>query len=190
MSNRAELDRDRLIQLLAEIGCGRTLAMQALYDLTSAKLFGIIVRLTGDDRAAADDILQESYVKIWRKAALYDPVKASPITWLATIARNTAIDWRRSQGHVPLCAQDDQHATHDLSSDATEEQLQDRSRRHHILECINMLEPQQAHAVRSAFYEGLTHSELAAHMAVPLGTLKSWIRRAMIALRECIDEQG
>ena len=183
--------RDRLVALLAQAGGGRGEALEALYRLTSAKLFGIILRVTQGDRAAAEEILQDVYVKVWRKAALYDAARASPITWLATIARNSAIDWRRAQGLAPRPLSEDEAASElALLSVDGEGELAARSMRHHILECIAGLDPQQARAVRTAFYDGLSHSELAAHMAVPLGTLKSWIRRAMIALRECIDDQG
>jgi RNA polymerase sigma factor (sigma-70 family) len=183
--------RARLVALLAQAGAGRTDALEALYRLTSAKLFGVILRVTQGDRAAAEEILQDSFVKIWRKAALFDEAKASPITWLATIARNTAIDWRRANAQAPVpLSEDDAASELALLIVDGEAELAARSTRHHILDCIARLEPQQASAVRTAFYDGLSHSELAAHLAVPLGTLKSWIRRAMIALRECIDDQG
>ena len=191
MSDATAQARARLVALLVEAGAGRAGALEALYRLTSAKLLGIILRVTQGDRAAAEEILQDVYVKVWRKAALYDPAKASPITWLATIARNSAIDWRRAQGLMPQPLSEGDAASElaALSVDA-EGELMARSTRHHILECIARLDPQQARAVRTAFYDGLSHSELATHMAVPLGTLKSWIRRAMVALRECIDDQG
>jgi RNA polymerase sigma factor (sigma-70 family) len=183
--------RARLAALLRQVGAGRSDALEQLYGLTSAKLFGVILRITQGDRAAAEEVLQDSYVKIWRKAALYDEAKASPITWLATIARNSAIDWRRSNGDVPApLSEGDAASELALLSVDGEADLAARSTRHHILACIAALDPQQARAVRAAFYDGLTHSELAVHLAVPLGTLKSWIRRAMISLRECIDEQG
>ncbi len=191
MTDGANHARARLSALLAQAGTGRTDALEAAYRLTSAKLFGIILRVTQGDRAAAEEILQDSFVKIWRKAALFDETKASPITWMATIARNTAIDWRRANTGVPApLSQDD--AASELAALVVdgEAELVARSTRHHILDCIARLDPQHARAVRTAFYDGLSHSELAVHMAVPLGTLKSWIRRAMVALRECIDDQG
>ncbi len=178
--------RARLVALLGQVGTGRSDALEALYKLTSAKLFGVCLRLTGD-RGGAEEALQDSYVKIWRKAAMYDEARASPITWMCTIARNTAIDWKRANGFVS--AQEPEGDASDLAVESVdmEAELIARSTRHHILECIARLEPQQGRAVRTAFFDGLTHSELATHMNVPLGTLKSWIRRAMIALKECID---
>ncbi len=180
--------RDRLSALLRQVGAGRSDALKTVYDLTSAKMFGICLRVTGD-RMGAEEAVQDAYVKIWRKAALFDADRASPITWMATIARNCAIDWKRAHGltHAATDQADDASVRPEASVDGRAE-LEARSARHHILDCIARLEPQQARAVRTAFYDGLTHSELAAHMDVPLGTLKSWIRRAMIALKDCIDD--
>ncbi len=178
--------RDRLSALLGQVGAGRSEALRAVYELTSAKLFGICLRVTGD-RAGAEEAMQDAYVKIWRKAAVFDAERASPITWMATIARNSAIDWKRARGLVSAQSDEDAASVQAGASVDMLEELEARSTRHHILDCIARLEPQQARAVRTAFYDGLTHSELAEHMGVPLGTLKSWIRRAMIALRDCID---
>ena len=178
--------RDRLSALLGQVGAGRSDALQTVYELTSAKLFGICLRVTGD-RMGAEEAMQDAYVKIWRKAALFEADRASPITWMATIARNCAIDWKRARGltHAATVEADDASIHPEASVDGRVE-MEARATRHHILECIARLEPQQARAVRTAFYDGLTHSELAGHMGVPLGTLKSWIRRAMIALKDCI----
>lgn len=179
--------RDRLSALLGQVGAGRSDALKTVYDLTSAKMFGICLRVTGD-RMGAEEAMQDAFVKIWRKAALFDPVRASPITWMATIARNCAIDWKRARGLVHAATTDDDASIHPEASVDGREEMEARAARHHILDCIARLEPQQARAVRTAFFDGLTHSELAAHMDVPLGTLKSWIRRAMIALKDCIDD--
>lgn len=173
--------------LLGQVGAGRSEALEAVYRFTSAKLFGICLRVTGD-RAGAEEAMQDAYVKIWHKAAVFDASRASPITWMATIARNCAIDWKRAHGLISAqCDEDDASSEAGSSVDMLDD-LETRSTRHHILDCIARLEPQQAQAVRTAFYDGLTHSELAVHMGVPLGTLKSWIRRAMIALKDCIDD--
>lgn len=179
--------RDRLTALLGQVGAQRSDALEVVYRLTSAKLFGICLRVTGD-RAGAEEAMQDAYVKIWRKAAVFDAERASPITWMATIARNCAIDWKRAHGIVSAQSDEEDASGEAGGSVDMLEDLEARSTRHHILDCIARLEPQQARAVRTAFYDGLTHSELAVHMGVPLGTLKSWIRRAMVALRDCIDD--
>ncbi len=179
--------RNRLAALLGQVGAGRSDALEAVYRLTSAKLFGICLRVTGD-RAGAEEAMQDAFVKIWRKAGVFVATRASPITWMATIARNCAIDWKRAHCIVSVQAGDDDASVQASASVDMLDELEARSTRHHILDCIARLEPQQARAVRTAFYDGLTHSELAEHMGVPLGTLKSWIRRAMIALKDCIDD--
>lgn len=179
--------RARLNALLGQVAAGRVEALDTLYQLTCAKLFGICLRVTGD-RGGAEEAMQDAYVKIWRKAAVFDADRASAITWMATIARNCAIDWKRANGLVTISTDE---AAASASMDGSVDMLDDleaRSMRHHILRCIARLDPQQAQAVRTAFFDGLTHSELATHMGVPLGTLKSWIRRAMIALKDCIDD--
>lgn len=178
--------RDKLSALLRQVGAGRGEALQEVYRLTSAKLFGVCLRVTGD-RAGAEEALQDSFVKIWRKADVFDEAKASPITWMCTIARNTAIDWKRANGIVSAHSDEGDASETIPESVDMEAELIARSTRHHILDCIARLEPQQGRAVKTAFFDGLTHSELATHMGVPLGTLKSWIRRAMIALKDCID---
>jgi RNA polymerase sigma factor (sigma-70 family) len=179
--------RARLVALLGQVGAGRADALEQLYALTSAKLFGVCLRMTGD-RGGAEDALQDSFVKIWRKAALYDEAKASPITWMCTIARNTAIDWKRANAVVTEPDDGEDASERAVDSVDMEAELVARSTGHHILDCIARLDPQQGRAVKTAFYDGLTHSELATHMNVPLGTVKSWIRRALAALKECIDD--
>ncbi len=181
--------RRRLVVLLDEVGQGRADALRALYRLTAAKLYGITLRVTGD-AGGAEEAMQDAYVRIWRKAAVFDPARASPITWMATIARNCAIDWRRAHG-VRHVAEEEPIASEAMAATVDGlALLERRSGRHHILACIEALEPGQARAVRMAFYDGLTHGELASHLRVPLGTCKSWIRRALIALRDCIDDAG
>ena len=178
-------DPARLVVLLQLVASGDSGALKSLYDLTSAKLFGVCLRGC-NDRQAAEEVLQDVYIKVWRKAGYFDPGKASAITWLCTIARNTAIDWRRSTGAIPLTTSyDDTMAA--LADEPAYDVIAGNALRHHILHCIDRLERNQGQAVRIAFYEGLTHSELSVRLNVPLGTLKSWIRRAMIALRECVD---
>lgn len=176
---------------LALLGTGAEdrAAFAELYRLTSAKLFGICLRICGD-RQAAEDVLQEVYIQVWRRAASYEPARAGPITWLATIARNKAIDWRRAR-HLPpppASAQDwdevaDDHPLSDaVLLDAEEE------RRLHL--CLEAIEARTAGAIRTAFFDGLTYAELAARDGVPLGTMKSVIRRGLLRLRECLTDDA
>ncbi len=176
------MTQTRLAELLTQVAAGDQPALRALYTLTSAKLFGVCLRIT-QDRMGAEEALQDAYVKIWRKAAYFDSGKASPIAWMCAIARNCAIDWRRTQGRAPVPVED--AALHDLMPEQGDE---DGTDGHNLLDCVAQLQEREARAVRFAFYEGLSHSELAVRLAIPLGTLKSLMRRAILTLRKCVDD--
>lgn len=173
----------RLGQLLSAVARGDQAALRQLYVLTSAKLFGVCLR-AAQDRSGAEEALQDAYVKIWRKAAYFDAAKASPIAWMCAVARNCAIDWRRAQAHVPTPVDGDA-----LIGLMPEERTTDSEQSHHLLDCVAQLQEAESRAVRFAFYEGLSHGELATRLALPLGTLKSLMRRAILALKDCVDDR-
>lgn len=174
-----------LSALLLRVADGDAAAFQVFYDRTSAKLFGIVLRILAE-RQESEDVLQDVYVSVWRKAATFDPSKASPITWAATIARNRAIDRLRARparAHVPV------EAAHDLADDAPAQdaglmQSQDAQR---LAAALATLEPRHAAAIRACYFEGITYDELAARESVPVGTLKSWVRRGLIRLRGALE---
>lgn len=178
--------RAALSAALGAVARGDRAALRTVYDRTSAKLFGICLRIC-DDRAAAEEILQTVYLKVWESAARFDPARASPITWLAAIARNAAIDWRRANRRH---AAEPIESAFDLSDDAPspEALALAGSTRARILVCFDELAPRQRAVVQAAFFEGLSYPELASAAQVPLGTMKSWIRRALIQLRGCIGD--
>jgi len=161
-------------------------AFQQLYRMTSAKLFGICLRICGE-RQAAEDVLQDVYVQVWRRAGAYEPGRASPITWLATIARNRALDWRRAHARTPQGADAELPEIADPAPDA-EAELIDADEAARVRACLEELEARQRNAVRTAFYEGVTYAELAARESVPLATMKSMVRRALIRLRGCLSD--
>ncbi len=170
-----------LAALLRAVAGGDQAALRELYDRTSAKLFGVCLLAAGD-RAAAEEALQDAYLKIWRKAGYFDPARASPIAWMCAIARNAAIDARRARGTLPEPVDDAALAQNNAAAAAH------AADQHHLLDCVDGLPPAEARAVRLGFFEGLTHRELALRLAMPLGTLKSLMRRAILALRNCIDD--
>lgn len=177
--------RARLAEVLWRVGQEDRSALATLYGLTSAKLFGICLRICGE-RQAAEDVLQEVYLTVWKRAGGYEPGRASPITWLATIARNRAIDWRRAQGNRQMRPVDDALPIADDRPIATETMLAAESdRRLHL--CLDQLEDKQRLAIRTAFFDGVTYAELADRLGVPLGTMKSWVRRGLMRLRECVE---
>jgi RNA polymerase sigma-70 factor, ECF subfamily len=170
-----------LARLLHQAADGDTGAFQAFYDRTSAKLFGIILRILAE-RQESEDVLQDVYLSIWRKAATFDAAKASPITWAATIARNRAIDRLRARpprGAVPV------EAAHDLADDgpAADAGLLHNEDARRLQAAMATLEPRHAAAIRACYFEGATYDELAAREQVPVGTLKSWVRRGLIRMR-------
>jgi RNA polymerase sigma-70 factor (ECF subfamily) len=139
------------------------------------------------ERSEAEDVLQEVYLTVWRKAASFDESVASPITWLVAIVRNRAIDRLRASGAsraaLPIEAAADV-ADESMSAVERLEIDEDRAR---LRECLRELEQRQAAAIRAAFLDGFTYDELAAKASVPLGTMKSWIRRGLMKLRACLE---
>lgn len=175
-----------LSALLARAGDGDSAAFREFYDRTSAKLFGIIVRILLE-RGEAEDVLQEVYVTIWRKAAEFDATRASPITWAATIARNRAIDRIRARSSRPAAPLDDAMEVRDTrpAADTLIDSAQDAARVHVALAA---LEPRHAAAIRSCYFEGVTYEALAEREGIPVGTLKSWVRRGLLRMREGLGE--
>lgn len=182
----AEVNRSQLAAAIARVAAGDRAALRIVYQDTSAKLFGVCLRIL-NDRSEAEDVLQDVYVTVWRKAGSFDPGRASPITWLVAIARNRAIDRLRagaiSRRMDPIEAagevSDPAPAALDLV-EASEQSIR-------LETCLQELEARHSAAIRSAFLDGVTYEELAAHMGVPLGTMKSWIRRGLLKLRACLE---
>jgi RNA polymerase sigma factor (sigma-70 family) len=131
-------------------------------------------------------VLSDVYLTIWKRAGAYEPGRASPISWLATIARNRAIDWRRSAGRAPSTPLHEAPDVADDRASAFDLLAQDEGARALHL-CLDSLDDKQRGAIRTAFFDGLTYAELAEREAVPLGTMKSWVRRGLIRLKECLD---
>ncbi len=187
-ADQASARRDELSAALALVARGDRTAMRLVYERSSAKLYGICLRIC-QDREIAADVMQEAYIKIWNRAGRFDAQRASPITWLATIARNSAIDWARA--HRPAVVDLDEAgeiADEQPLASARIEAAQSEARIHQCLDALGEASAQSAQAIRRAFFDGFTYSELAERMAVPLGTMKSWIRRGLMQLRECLGD--
>ena len=178
--------RKLLADQILNLASGDDAALASIYRLTSAKLFGVCIRILGD-RAEAEEVLQEVYLTVWRKADAFDPVRASPITWLVAIARNKAIDRLRARGGTRRA--DPIEAAEAMRDPGPEPlaQMEAADDQRRIERCLEEIEPRQAAAIRSAFLDGVTYAELAERMDVPLGTMKSWIRRGLLKLRACLE---
>ena len=187
-SSRTEASaaRRQLSDALARAAGGNQSALSEIYEATSAKLFGICLRILRD-RAEAEDALQEIYLNVWRKAASFDAERASPITWLATLARNRAIDRLRAGGLRRSEPIEFAAGIADPSPDAaTVLEAAETSGR--LTGCLEELEGRRADAIRTAFFGGATYAELAERGGVPLGTMKSWIRRSLLQLKDCLEQ--
>lgn len=177
--------RAHLNQVMLRVARGDQAAFAELYRLTSSRVFGIVIRML-HDQGEAEDLLQEVYTTAWRRADTFDPARGGAMTWLITLARNRAIDRMRQHREAPL----DEEQVLDLpDDDPTPAALAEASQERQRLErCLERLEPPQRRAVREAFFSGATYAELAARLRVPLGTLKSWIRRSLIQLKVCLEQ--
>jgi RNA polymerase sigma-70 factor (ECF subfamily) len=185
MPSDADTARARLAEVLLRTGSEDRGAFRDLYTLTSAKLFGICLRICGE-RQAAEDVLHDVYLTIWKRAGAWEPGRASPITWLATIARNRAIDWRRAQTVRRASPIDDAPDIADDTPDAESSMLSGETA-HRLHRCLDALEERQRSAIRTAFFDGVTYAELAERGNVPLGTMKSWVRRGLGRLKDCLN---
>lgn len=160
--------------------------MEDVYLATSAKLFGICLRILRD-RAEAEEVLQEVYMTVWRRADSFRPERASPITWLAAVARNRAIDRLRSRGPHSRRAPLGEALTAEDPRPLPDQALLANERLRRLYTCLDALEPERKALLREAFFGGVTYLELSSSHDVPLGTMKSWIRRSLLRLRECLD---
>lgn len=180
-------DDDTLRGLLAEVGRGDAAALARFYDLTSPKLFGVILRIQRD-RGLAEDVLQDAYLRVWQAAGSYDPAAGRPLPWLCAIARNRAIDSLRRRGatEVQRPAEDDSEdwvaRLMDPHDDATA--FMDRDA---LSTCLNRLEPMHRDCVVLAYCEGYSREELAQRFDRPVNTIKTWLHRALAALKSCLE---
>ena len=181
--------------LLARTGLGDRAAFATLYDQTSSHLLGVVLRIHRD-RAQAEDILQEVYVNVWRAAQSFDAAQSQPLTWLTSIARNRAIDSLRRTNTQPQWQtnfsnpdQEDSDVYDTVASDAPGplDLLSRASDARALASCMENLSAQQRQSVALAFFDGLSHAEVAQSMRQPLGTVKSWVRRALLTLKSCLE---
>ena len=179
------LQRETLVAELGHVAGGEARALEAVYRLTSAKLFGICIRIVGD-AGEAEDVLHDVYMTVWRRAASFDASRASPITWLATIARNRAIDHRRRRS--PLSAPIDEAYGLPDPGPSPATVLEETQSARRLAHCLEELEPPQRQAISRAFLDGRTYESVAIEAGVPVGTMKSRIRRALLKLRGCLGQ--
>jgi len=167
-------------------------AFRSLYDATSAKLFGFALRIL-HKQELAEEALQDSFVAIWNSAAGYQSHLAAPMTWMATIVRNKSFDMlRRSDNTVEIDADQFDNEVMNALQDpqATPiEALQMSTDAKALAFCMSALEGLHRQVVALAYYHDLSHSEVAQQMSLPIGTVKTWIRRSLERLRACLAKR-
>jgi RNA polymerase sigma-70 factor (ECF subfamily) len=177
----------RLAGLLAQAALKNQRAFAELYELTSAKLFGVALRILRR-RDWAEEVLQECYVSIWNHAGDYAVQKSAPLTWMTSIVRNRSLDWlRRPQ-------QETTGEEYDIAVEAWQddspgplERLATSGDAAALERCLQQLEGKQRQSIMLAFFHGLSHSEVAGHLKQPLGTVKTWVRRGLERLKGCLE---
>ena len=173
-----------LVWLIAAVAKRDEAAFERLYAATRAKLYGVALRILRR-QDIAEEVIQETYVKIWNSAGQFDPALASPITWMASIARNRAIDFVRKKSELSL---EDEPGAMEVAADspdplARREMTEELKR---LLECVGRLEPDRQKLVLLAYYNGWSRDQLAEKFAAPVNTIKTWLRRSMLDIRECL----
>lgn len=174
-----------LAELLRRVAAKDAAAFAALYRQTQSKLYGVVARiLTRGDQSG--EALQEAYVRIWEKAAEFDPARGSPIAWMATIARNRALDEIRRVR--PASLEDMPEGFEPAADDVDPLASRDRSERlAALLECLRGLGDERREAVLLAYYRGFSREALARRFDKPVPTVKTWLRRGLAQLRDCLE---
>jgi len=178
-----QADTAEIADLIARCALRDRGAFRQLYTRTSAKLFGVALRILRD-RAETEEAIQEIYIKIWQKADRYVAGQYSPISWLVAVARNHALDRVRIRRPIS----EDIDAALDIADlgPSPERQVEAAEDSARIANCLGTLEPDRAEAVRGAYLDGFSYEELAQRHAVPLNTMRTWLRRSLMKLKECL----
>jgi RNA polymerase sigma-70 factor, ECF subfamily len=178
------LSQAELVWLLAAVAKGDQAAFERLYAATRAKLYGVLLRILGKPELA-DDVMQETYLKVWKMADSFDPTIASPITWMVAIARNRAIDIVRKKSDLSIeDTPEAMSAATDAPPPLARREMTEELRR--LLTCLGKLDPEKQRIVLLAYYSGWSREQLAQKLDIPVNTIKTWLRRSLLEIRECM----
>ena len=177
---------ERVSGLLAACARRDREAFALLYQATSAKLFGVALRILRREDWA-EEVLQESYVSIWNHARDYSAGLAAPMTWMTSIVRNRCLDWLRRPNREISDPEGELAASVEAGGPGPLDALAQSADARALADCLRRLEGKQRQAIMLAFFQGLSHSELAAHLRQPLGTVKTWVRRGLSRLKVCLE---
>jgi RNA polymerase sigma-70 factor (ECF subfamily) len=175
-----------LVAVMHSVAARDRAAFAALYNATSAKLYGIVLRILRR-RDVADEVLQEVYVQIWERAASYDQAKGSPVAWMAAIARNRALDEVRRKRPLSI---EDAPEVEDIAIDDVHplDRIERSEELQRLRQCLDRLDSDRREVVLLAYREGLSREALGQRLARPAGTIKSWLRRSLLQLRDCLTQ--
>lgn len=181
-----------LQQLLARVALHDRKALRELYDATAPRLLAVALRVLGD-RSAAEDVVQDTFVTVWSRASRFPALRTSPLAWLTAITRHRAIDLVRARRpELPLQWHDadGREHHHDVADEGASplEQLMAVQAEGRLGECLARIEGEPRAALALAYWEGLTHDQLARRVGKPLGTVKAWIRRSLQRLKDCLGD--
>lgn len=172
-----------LTDLLVKVANGDRAALRAIYVRQSTRLFGVAMAILRD-RTAAADVLQDAFLKLWERARQFDAARGNAEAWIAAIVRYAALDIARTRGRETP-SDDPNLGDTAIDPDALDALLASESGKR-LRDCLGRLEAKNRQGIILAFVHGLSHPEVAARLDQPLGTVKSWIRRGLLALRECL----
>ena len=173
------------VALVRAVADGDRRAFEQLYRQTSPLLFPVALRMLRRS-AWAEEVLHDSFLAVWNRAATYDPASSSPMTWLTHIVRNRCIDWLRSGTARSSELEDELTEYTPVTSYQNEDSQHDDKQVDKLTLCLAHLPPEQRQSVVLAYYQGMSHSEIATWLHQPLGTVKSWVRRALDHLKDCV----
>lgn len=171
-------------ELIAAVQRGSRAALKRLYELESRRLYGIALRITRRPDVAAD-ALQDAFIQVWQNAASFSPARGSVAAWLTGIVRFRALDAVRRLGREVLS--DDPALGEGASDTDLTAEMEAKLSRSALQRCLGTLDEKQRHCVVLAFVDGFSHAEIAQRLAAPLGSVKSWVRRGLLALRRCLE---
>jgi RNA polymerase sigma-70 factor, ECF subfamily len=180
-----QISEDDLARGLRSVAEGDRAAFRRLYDQAGPSLFGICSRILRD-RSAAEDAFQEAMLRIWQKSYLYDPTKGDAMSWMVTVVRRVALDRLPAPRTAPLSLSDERVAA--VVEALSRQPPRDPGLAPDLRRCLGLLEQNYRTSVLLAYYYGLSYEELAEHCAVPIGTIKTWIHRAVEKLQSCLSQ--
>ncbi|WP_375172032.1 sigma-70 family RNA polymerase sigma factor [Marinobacter sp.] len=183
--SQIDVNQDDLMRLLVGVAQGDRRSFQQLYESISGRMFGVCLKLAGQ-RELAEEALQEAFIQIWHHAREYHSDRGTPLGWMMTIARYRTLDLMRARKVRQHAGEDQLEQVEDHRAGPLDESLRDAGAAQ-LTGCLDELSDNQRDSILLSYYKGLTHDELSQALSSPIGTVKSWIRRGLIALKRCLE---